>query len=609
MREKKASTNEYSEKNRRMADRCFRNSEYKEASQLYELSIKLNQHNVKALNNLAVLSEELGDSKKAERLYKQACYTPGISATDQLKFFQNLASVQEKNGNLNAALWTYQSATKIKDFAKSHIAFNYLELLQAIHFTSFDPNILASLAILFNVEEIDKDALTKIYLSQLAHKLEISIHQKSTNTTFALDIMESDKIALTMLGNNLVTNHFIERAILDIRNKLLTSILNNNYTKTHRAFLSALKKQCILNKFIYSGEDWELPNIEKLKKNINELPPKILCDAQLIIDSYSEGDTEEASNHVLQPESPTYNLDNTPPTNTASLESKHLIRTFYESNPYPAWTSKPKNTTSTLDQLFENLNLNTAPDDEINILVAGCGTGRHAIQLALTYPNSNIIGLDISLTSLEYATRKRDEYKIRNLEFIHGDLNDACSLGISFCLIECIGVLHHLQDPLKGCQAILTTLCEGGIAKIGLYSSSARTPIAELTSLAADRNTPYIHTNLEKIRKLAIDNYNQGRISEIVNSRDFFSRNGCMDLLFNPMEKTFTVEEIHAFVRALNCDFAGFEKGGQAGSPKFRKFGSDSNIEAFFNDWSRFERSNPAFFSEMYSFWLKPIRN
>ncbi|WP_085724103.1 class I SAM-dependent methyltransferase [Pseudomonas sp. R37(2017)] len=597
--------NEYSEQNRKMADLYFRNNKYKEASRLYELSIKINQNNVKALNNLAVLSEELGDNKKAEQLYKQACGISETLAADKLKYLQNLASIQEKNGNLNAALWTYQSAVKIEGFTKSRIAFNYLYLLSSTHLTSFDPITFSSLAILFNVEEIDTDALAQVYLSQLALKLEKSKHPKNKNTIFALNLIETEQIALTILSNNLITNHVIEEVILDIRKNLMTSMLSGCYTKTHTDFLIALKKQCTLNGFIYPVDSEELSGVEKLKEKILELPTDVRFDAQLIISSYSAIDVIEKSNNVL-PEYSTHKFGSKATPITDSLRNKQLIRAFYESNPYPAWTSKPKSTPSTLDQLFRNLNLNSPPSEKNRILVAGCGTGRHAIQLALTYPHADVIGLDISLVSLEYAARKRDEYKIRNLKFIHGDLNDISSFGMNYSLIECIGVLHHLQDPLKGCRAILSALCQGGIAKLGLYSTSARAPITELASLAAEKRIPYVHSNLEKIRKLAIENYNQGRVSEIVNSRDFFSRSGCMDLLFNPAEKTFNANEINELVQTLNCEFAGFEKGGQAGSPTFRDFGNHSDIEKFFNAWKRFESSSPAFFSEMYLFWLKP---
>ncbi len=598
---------EYSEQTRIMADSSFKNNDLQEAARLYELSIKNNSNNVKALNNLAALCEKLGDKKKAEYLYKLACDLPEPSATDKLKFHQNLASVQEKNGKINAAIWTYQSATKIEGFTKNTIAYNYLDLLQSIHLTSFDAATFASLAVLFNTEGIDKDALARVYFSQLALKPAKTTHTPDNYPALLLDIIESDQIALSLLSNSLISNHIIEGALITIRQTLIASILSNNYNQTHQAFLAALKKQCKLNDFIYFADKKELSNIEKLKsKNLKE-SSTIKTDARLILESYSEGAIINSlkSPYQLDSQIPTkQKKEITPPT---LLKSKTLIQDFYEANPYPTWTSKPKHSKTTLDQLFRTLNSKQAPPNN-NILVAGCGTGRHAIQLALTYPHAKIIGLDVSQSSLQYATNKRNEYKIRNLEFIRGDLNSILSLNIGFSLIECIGVLHHLQDPLKGCQAILSALEDGGIAKIGLYSAYARTPIADLANLASENEIPYTPCNLERIRNLAVQNYNYKRTNEIVNSQDFFSRSGCMDLLFNPLEKSFTTREIHSLARTLNCEFAGFENGGQRKSPELRKFNDTSNMDSLFYTWELFENLNPNFFSEMYLFWLKPIR-
>lgn len=61
---------EHSEKIRKNADSSFKNNNLNEAVRLYELSIKINSNNAKALNNFAALSEELGEVSKAECLYK-----------------------------------------------------------------------------------------------------------------------------------------------------------------------------------------------------------------------------------------------------------------------------------------------------------------------------------------------------------------------------------------------------------------------------------------------------------------------------------------------------------------------------------------------------------
>ena len=56
-----------------------------------------------------------------------------------------------------------------------------------------------------------------------------------------------------------------------------------------------------------------------------------------------------------------------------------------------------------------------------NILIAGCGTGQ---QLAthIFYNDSNILAVDLSLSSLALAKRKMNELNSKNVEFLHSDL-------------------------------------------------------------------------------------------------------------------------------------------------------------------------------------------
>ena len=73
-------------------------------------------------------------------------------------------------------------------------------------------------------------------------------------------------------------------------------------------------------------------------------------------------------------------------------------------------------------------------------------------------------------------------------------------------------------------------------------------------------------------------------------------------------KKTFTIRDIQSLIQDLECEFAGFENGGQKKSPAFRRFNEQTDMDIFFDAWESFEALNQNFFSEMYLFWLKPKR-
>ena len=51
----------------------------------------------------------------------------------------------------------------------------------------------------------------------------------------------------------------------------------------------------------------------------------------------------------------------------------------------------------------------------LKILIAGYGTGQHSTETALRFPKSKVLAIDLSKTSLAYATRKTKELKIKIL--------------------------------------------------------------------------------------------------------------------------------------------------------------------------------------------------
>ena len=82
------------------------------------------------------------------------------------------------------------------------------------------------------------------------------------------------------------------------------------------------------------------------------------------------------------------------------------------------------------------------------VLIAGCGTGQHAIESYSRYLNAKITCIDLSLSSLAYANRKIIEKNIKNIDFFNFDILEIKNLPCdNFDVIESSGVIHHMQNP------------------------------------------------------------------------------------------------------------------------------------------------------------------
>jgi SAM-dependent methyltransferase len=157
-----------------------------------------------------------------------------------------------------------------------------------------------------------------------------------------------------------------------------------------------------------------------------------------------------------------------------------LVRRQYEEHPYPRWVRAASVPAPiSLDEHLRNT-FPSAPfrplgnSDGIDILVAGCGTGRHPIEVAQKYREARVLAVDLSLASLCYAKRKTPAPLASKIQYAQADILKLGSIDRTFDLIDASGVLHHLADPLAGWRALLSLLRPGGCMRVGLCAARVR---------------------------------------------------------------------------------------------------------------------------------------
>jgi SAM-dependent methyltransferase len=290
-----------------------------------------------------------------------------------------------------------------------------------------------------------------------------------------------------------------------------------------------------------------------------------------------------------------------PVENSISLQ----VMRQYEENPYPRWTINPLNAFAD-DQARGRTILTAERQAELDILIAGCGTGRHAIQIAQVYPNARLLAVDVSLTSLAYARRKTRELGLRNIEYAQADILELGKIDRTFDSIESVGVLHHLGEPTAGWRVLLSLLRPGGRMRIGLYSNLARRVIADARDRIAARGYQATADDIRRCRQDIVREAEHWK--RLIAMRDFYSISGCRDLLFNVMEHRFTIPEIAAFLNDNDLSFFGFEPFEDPSVlEKFHKQFPGAADEANLDQWHRFEAAHPETFWGMYIFMVGKI--
>jgi SAM-dependent methyltransferase len=274
----------------------------------------------------------------------------------------------------------------------------------------------------------------------------------------------------------------------------------------------------------------------------------------------------------------------------------------YEENPYPRWTINPLNAFAA-DQARGKIIPTAERQAELDILIAGCGTGEHAVQIAQVYPNARLLAIDVSLTSLAYARRKTRELGLRNVEYAQADILELRTIDRTFDRIESVGVLHHLAEPTTGWRVLVSLLRPGGKMCIGLYSNLARRVIAEARSRIAARGYRATADDIRRCRQDIIREAEHWKLP--IWGKDFYSVSGCRDLLFNVMEHHFTIPEIAAFLNDNGLSFLAFEPfDDPTVIERFHKQFPGAADEASLDQWRRFEADHPETFLGMYIFMV-----
>jgi ubiquinone/menaquinone biosynthesis C-methylase UbiE len=103
-----------------------------------------------------------------------------------------------------------------------------------------------------------------------------------------------------------------------------------------------------------------------------------------------------------------------------------------------------------------------------NILEIGPGPGYIAIEIAKLLPKAEIVGLDVSRTMVEIASRNAEEAEVADrVSFRLGNAAQMPFPVESFDFVVSSGSLHHWKEPIRIFNEVYRVLKDGGEAVIG----------------------------------------------------------------------------------------------------------------------------------------------
>jgi len=282
----------------------------------------------------------------------------------------------------------------------------------------------------------------------------------------------------------------------------------------------------------------------------------------------------------------------------------------YEENPYPRWTKaarsrgKPSQIEKYLRLLYPLASIAPFENQKIDVLVAGCGTGRQSVEIALQFPEARILAVDLSLSALAFAKRQTEQYAIKNIEYAQADIVEIDSIGQSFDVIFASGVLHHLADPFAGWRKLVALLRARGFMNIALYSERAREDIIAAQRFLIDRGYKPTPDDIRKCREEFRRLPDESPLKNVTYLADFYSISELRDLLFHVQEHRMNLHQIAKFLAGTDLQFIGFDIA-QYTLQQYRQAFPDDKAATNLAQWDQFEQQHPRAFIGMYQFWVQ----
>jgi tetratricopeptide (TPR) repeat protein/SAM-dependent methyltransferase len=394
-------------------------------------------------------------------------------------------------------------------------------------------------------------------------------------------------------------------------------------------FFCALAQQCFANEYIYAVTVEEQDRVAQLAARLSAavtgandalplwiaavgcyLPLNALESAEMLLNrAWPDPVAAVVRQQIAEPKAQRDLRASRPVLTAIENGTSITVKQQYEENPFPRWNAvapmgPPVSFDAYMKAEFRDSPYRPLGKDLIDILIAGCGTGQHAIETSQRFVGADVLAVDLSTASLGYALYKTRELGLTNIHYAVADILKLDTLGRSFDLIEASGVLHHLADPFAGWRVLLSILRPGGIMNVGLYSELARDFVVGARAFIAERGYPATADGIRRFRQEIVERSDDLLLMAATEPAEFFNMSECRDFLFHAQEHRMTLPQIAAFIDEAKVTFLGFDADAALLRQYAARFPADKR-KTDLASWHKFEMENPRAFAGMYQFWIQ----
>jgi SAM-dependent methyltransferase/Tfp pilus assembly protein PilF len=549
-----------------------------------------------------------------------------------LEHIEALPQARVRTGGLAVA---HELASTLLDLDPAHVAGAQIVAwcLRTARLQRFDQGVKRDLLRCFASDAVDHRELARVSAESL--RLEHAALRTEGEPDAVLDAVcragvHVDPLLLALLSSAVNADPALERTLTALRRALLERVAAQApLDGGHQVLLAALALQSFNNDYAFAVTPGEEQGVDALAGSLEtqtapwdatrvaalaayRAPYRLVNAADIATDLESVANApgapawlgDFARRTLLEPLAEQA-LRRAIEAEPIDDETSRAVRDQYEHSPYPRWLTLQPQPPASVAQYMQGMVEGWKPPPvlagPVSILIAGCGTGMHALRVATRHPDCRVTAIDLSAASLAYALRKQRELGVDNLVLRQADLLALDPTLTGFHLIESVGVLHHLRDPAAGLAAITGRLAPDGVIKIGLYSRLARRNVNSARARIRELGLQPTAADMRLLRERILSGA-EPALQEVVQSLDFYGLSTVRDLLFHVQEHQFDLPELGILLAGVGLEVLGFQVAPGV-ARRYRARHPDDPRMASLTNWHAFEKEHPNTFSGMYQLY------
>jgi tetratricopeptide (TPR) repeat protein len=430
-----------------------------------------------------------------------------------------------------------------------------------------------------------------------------------------LAVIANDKLLLAALEAAPIADFELERILIGLRFACLAAAreAGDNAEDGILPLACALAQQCFLNGYVWPQSDDEANRFRELQNaaaaalQAGRSPSALglaalACYVPLHALPFAALLEKQAA---PEPAAALIRKQLQEPAQEQALRAKYPVVPDERTNPWPRWSGLAfSSVASGIEVYLRNImpQATIAPlgkSGPLDILVADCGSGQGAIEIARRHPSATIVASDPSAVDIAFGEREAQRRGISNIAWTLTESDRG-----TFDVIDATGSLRKAANGREQMRRLSAMLRARGVMLMSFDGEGRRNAIRAAQEVVRAGNYQPDTEGIRLVRQNILRLPEQHAARMIAICEEFYSTDGCRALLFAQQSDPLSFGNIAQSLEEAGLTVVAFDADRRFAARYAARFPQDRTMTDF-NNWQMLEAAEPTMAMVSHSLWVQ----